>query len=105
VSLALAAREILQDEGIPTRIVSLPCWELFEDQPEAYREEVLPESCKVRVAVEAASPFGWERYVGRRGEILAMNGFGASAPADRLMAHFGFTAERVAEAVRRLRKG
>jgi transketolase len=105
VSLALAAREVLQDEGIPTRVVSLPCWELYEEQPDVYREEVLPEACKVRVAVEAASPFGWERYVGRRGEILAMNGFGASAPADRLMAHFGFTAERVAEAVRRLRKG
>ncbi len=102
VPLALAARELLQGEGIPTRVVSLACWELFEEQPAAYREEVLPESCQVRVAVEAASSFGWERYVGRCGEILAMKGFGASAPADRLMAHFGFTAERVAEAVRRL---
>jgi transketolase len=105
VPLALAARELLQGEGIPTRVVSLPCWELFEGQPAAYREDVLPESCKVRVAVEAASALGWERYVGRRGEILAMNSYGASAPADRLMAHFGFTAERVAEAVRRLRRG
>jgi transketolase len=103
VPLALAARELLQGEGIPTRVVSLPCWELFEEQPAAYREEVLPESCRVRVAVEAASAFGWERYVGRCGVILSMKGFGASAPADRLMAHFGFTAERVAEAVRRLR--
>jgi transketolase len=105
VPLALAARELLQGEGIPTRVVSLPCWELFEGQPAVYREEVLPESCKVRVAVEAASALGWERYVGRRGEILAMNSYGASAPVDRLMAHFGFTAERVAEAVRRLRRG
>ncbi len=102
VPLALAARELLQGQGVPTRVVSLACWELFEEQPAAYREEVLPESCRVRVAVEAAAGFGWERYVGRCGEILAMKGFGASAPADRLMAHFGFTAERVAEAVRRL---
>ncbi len=103
VPLALSARELLQGEGIPTRVVSLPCWELFEEQPAGYREEVLPESCKVRVAVEAAAPFGWERYVGRCGRVVAMKGFGASAPADRLMAHFGFTVEQVAEAVRGLR--
>jgi transketolase len=102
VSLALAARELLQGEGIATRVVSLPCWELFEEQPAAYRQEVLPEACRVRVAVEAASAFGWERYVGRCGAVVAMSGFGASAPGEEVMEHFGFTAEGVAKAVRGL---
>ncbi|MEZ4600964.1 MAG: transketolase [Syntrophotaleaceae bacterium] len=104
VALALAAREKLEPQGIPTRVVSLPCWELFEDQPEDYKEDVLPLTCQVRVAVEAASPFGWERYVGRKGRILAMSGFGASAPAKELMSHFGFTPEKVIEAVVQLLK-
>jgi transketolase len=104
VPLALAAREQLQKEGISVRVVSLPCWELFEEQLAAYREEILPEACSVRVAVEAAAAFGWERYVGGRGRILAMSGFGASAPGEQLMEHFGFTVERVAAAVRQIRE-
>jgi transketolase len=103
VQLALDTREQLQKEGISTRVVSLPCWELFQEQPAAYREEVLPETCSVRVAVEAAAAFGWERYVGGGGRILAMSGFGASAPGEKVMEHFGFTVERVAAAVRQVR--
>jgi transketolase len=105
ISLALAARERLQQEEIPTRVVSLPCWELFEEQPAVYRQEVLPDTCAVRVAVEAAGSFGWERYVGRQGRILAMNGFGASAPGPELMEYFGFTVEHVVDVVRQLREG
>jgi len=95
VSLVLEARKVLQKQGLATRVVSLPCWELFDEQPQAYRHEVLPPSCSMRLAVEAASAFGWERYVGDGGEILAMNGFGASAPAERLMEHFGFTVDQI----------
>jgi transketolase len=105
VHLALSARELLQSEGLPTRVVSLPCWELFEEQSAAYRQEVLPEACRVRVAVEAAGALGWDRYVGPWGRILAMSGFGASAPAEELMKHFGFTVERLVESVRQLQAG
>lgn len=93
VQHALAARETLQAEGIGTRVVSLPSWELFEAQDAGYREQVLPATCTRRVAMEAGSTFGWERYVGRCGGIIGMTGFGASAPAGELMKHFGFTAE------------
>ncbi|WP_027715256.1 transketolase [Desulfuromonas sp. TF] len=99
---ALAAREILQKEGIGVRVVSLPSWELFEAQEESYRDAVLPTSCTLRVAVEAASPFGWERYVGREGAVIGMTGFGASAPGGELMEHFGFSSERIAGKVRAL---
>jgi transketolase len=102
VPLALAAREQLQQEGIGVRVVSLPCWELFEQQSGAYRDEVLPPTCTTRVAVEAAATFGWERYVGRCGRVVGMTGFGASGPAGKLMEHFGFTAENVAKQVREL---
>jgi transketolase len=105
VALALAAREQLQQEGIGTRVVSLPCWELFEQQGGAYRDAVLPPACTARVAVEAASPFGWERYVGSGGRVVGMTGFGASGPAGKLMAHFGFTAENVAREMRELLVG
>ena len=102
VPLALAAREQLQQEGVGVRVVSLPCWELFEQQPQGYRDEVLPPACTRRVAVEAASTFGWERYVGRCGKIVGMTGFGASGPAGKLFEHFGFTADNVAKQVREL---
>lgn len=93
VQHALAAQETLQAEGIGTRVVSLPSFELFDAQDAAYREEVLPATCVARVAMEAGSTFGWERYVGLQGRIIGMNSFGASAPAGALMKHFGFTAE------------
>jgi transketolase len=104
VPLALAAREQLQQEGVGVRVVSLPCWELFEQQDQKYRDEVLPPACTKRVAVEAAATFGWERYVGRCGKVVGMTGFGASGPAGKLFEHFGFTAENVAKQVRELLK-
>jgi transketolase len=99
VSIALAAREILQKDGIGTAVVSLPCWELFDAQPEDYRRRVLGRS-RGRVAVEAASPFGWERYVGSADAVIGMRSFGASAPAGDLYKHFGITAEAVAAAAK-----
>ena len=100
VMIAMAARETLEAEGTPTRVISVPCQELFVAQDEAYRARILGRGT-VRVAVEAASPFGWERFVGEEGAIVALSDFGASAPADELYEHFGITAAAVAEAVRR----
>jgi transketolase len=96
VSLCLAAREMLQGAGLPTRVVSLPCWQIFDAQDQAYRDGVLPPAVWARVSVEAASPFGWERYVGARGRILGINRFGASAPGPVNMEKFGFTPDNVA---------
>ncbi|MBI5446655.1 MAG: transketolase [Deltaproteobacteria bacterium] len=93
--LALGAAEGLEEKGFPTRVVSLPSWELFEEQPRDYREAVLPPALTARVAVEAASPFGWERYVGAAGRVVGVSRFGASAPAPVLGAEFGFTVENV----------
>lgn len=92
----IAARALLQKKGIPARVVSLPCWSIFDAQERSYRDEVLPPFIKARVAVEAASPFGWERYVGDAGAIVGMTRFGASAPAEVLFKEFGFTGERIA---------
>ena len=97
VQIALAAREMLQSRGIPTAVVSMPCWSLFEAQQVDYRRAVLrPDT--VRVAVEAAVKFGWERWIGEDGGFVGMTGFGASGPADELYRHFGITAEKVVEA-------
>jgi len=107
VEIALAARDLLQGRGIGTRVVSMPCWELFSAQDEAYRRRVLPGG-PVRVAVEAAAPFGWDRWLcGERGReaksgFVGMHGFGASGPAPELYRHFGITAEAVAERVEAL---
>jgi transketolase len=98
VHLALAARELLQQQGIGTRAVSLASWEIFEAQPESYRREIIPPNIPARIAVEAASPFGWERYTGDRGAVIALSTFGASAPGETLMRHFGFTPEKIASA-------
>jgi transketolase len=95
VQHAMAARETLQAEGVGVRVVSLPSWELFEAQDQSYQDEVLPPDCSARVSVEAGATFGWERYVGSAGAIIGMTSFGASAPIDALMTHFGFTAENV----------
>ncbi len=109
VSIAMAARDLLQAEGIGTRVVSMPCWELFEDQDEAYRRRVLPGG-PVRVAVEAAIRFGWDRWLfGERGKreksgFVGMHGFGGSAPAEDLYADFGITAEAVADKAKSLLK-
>ena len=99
VQIALAARERLHAGGIGTRVVSMPCQELFDTQDEGYRRETLAPDT-VRVAVEAASPLGWARYVGEDGAFIGMTGFGASAPGGELYAHFGITAEAVAAAAR-----
>jgi transketolase len=99
VSIALKARQTLQAEGIPTAVVSMPCWELFEQQDEAYRRRVI-DRATVRVAVEAAVRQGWERYIGEDGGFVGMDSFGASGSVPDLYAHFHITPERVAAEVR-----
>jgi transketolase len=100
VSLCVAAYEQLQSEGIAARVVSMPSWELFEQQSQEYRDSVLPPSVTARVAVEQASKLGWARYAGTNGAILGMNTFGASAPLKILQKQFGFTKENVVEAAK-----
>jgi transketolase len=100
VSLALEAHERLIAEGVRSRVVSMPCWSLFEEQPRSYRESVLPPSLHARVAVEQASPLGWDRYVGPAGETLTMSSFGASAPFAKLQQKFGFTVTNLLEVAR-----
>ena len=97
VSLALQAHAQLAGDGIRSRVVSMPCWELFERQPESYRDTVLPPSVRARVSIEAAAPFGWERYVGLDGTMIGVSDFGASAPGPDVMREFGFTIEHVVE--------
>jgi len=102
VSIAVAAAEALDAEGIPTRVVSLPSWELFAAQDAAWRDRVLPPAIVARVSVEAASTFGWMQWVGSRGISIGIDHFGASAPAATLFKEFGFTTEHVVQAVRSL---
>ena len=102
VHLALAARDELQAGGIRARVVSMPCWELFDRQPQVYRDEVLPPSVRARVSVEQASTLGWDRYVGDGGAVIGMQTFGASAPLKQLLTKFGFTPDRVVEVARDL---
>ncbi|WP_190815924.1 transketolase-like TK C-terminal-containing protein [Saccharopolyspora pogona] len=102
VSLALAAHDKLTNEGIASRLVSMPCWELFDRQPREYRDQVLPPAVTVRVTVEQASTLGWDRYVGASGAIVGMHTFGASAPLKQLLTKFGFTPERVSQVAREL---
>src|SRR4029079_158046 len=95
VSLTLEARETLQSEGVPTRVVSLPCTELFEEQSEEYPEQVLPAAVTARVSVEAGVTQGWDRYVGPAGKIIGLNRFGASAPGDVALKNLGFSVDNV----------
>ncbi len=97
VHQALGAQEILREKDIAARVVNMPSWELFENQSDEYKNTVLPPTVKARVAIEAGIPMGWERYVGDEGEVIAMTGFGASAPGGEVLAKFGFTAENMAE--------
>jgi transketolase len=97
VEIAVAARDILQRQNIGARVVSMPCWELFDQQDAAYRAGVL-DSASVKVGIEAASPFGWERYLGRGGAFIGLDHFGASAPYKELYKAFGITADAAAEA-------
>jgi transketolase len=100
VAIALAARDDLAAEGIEARVVSMPCWELFDRQPRQYRDEVLPPAVKARVAIEQASTLGWDRFVGDEGAVIGMHTFGASAPLKQLLTSFGFTPERVSQVAR-----
>ena len=102
VSLAVEAHEKLIAEGIRSRLVSMPSWDIFDHQTKEYRDSVLPPSVPARVAVEQASTFGWERYVGTSGRIIGMNTFGASAPLKELQKKFGFDREHVAAAAKEL---
>lgn len=95
VSLLVEARKILATEGIDASVVSMPSWERFEKQSEAYQETVLPTNNQRRLACEVGSTFGWQKYVGREGKIIGIDSFGASAPGDQLMKHYGFTVENV----------
>ena len=102
VSVAFEAYEKLLEEDVATRVVSMPSWDLFERQPQSYRDEVLPPEVSARLAIEAASPFGWERYVGPRGAVIGMTRFGASSPYQVLAEKFGFTAAHVVRKVHEL---
>jgi transketolase len=97
VALAVGAHERLSSEGVRSRVVSLPCWELFERQDEAYREQVLPPAITARVSVEEASTLGWDRFVGPQGATIGMHTFGSSAPLKDVQTKFGFTPDKVAE--------
>ena len=96
VEVALDARQRLAEQGVKARVISMPSWELFEQQPPEYRDEVLPPDVDARLAIEMAAPMGWERYVGLQGDVVGINRFGASAPYKVILEQFGFTGENVA---------
>jgi len=100
VQWCVNAYEQLKAEGVKARVVSMPSWEIFEKQSQDYKDQVLPRAVKARVAVEQATTFGWERYVGSTGTVIGMHGFGASAPLKDLLKKFGFTTEHVVSAAR-----
>jgi transketolase len=102
VSLALEAWQKLQDEGVAARVVSMPCWELFEEQSQEYRDEVLLPSVTARLAVEAGVRQGWDRYVGPQGDVICLDRFGASAPGEVALKNLGFNIDNVMEHARRL---
>jgi transketolase len=101
VAIAVSAYERLRADGVAARVVSMPCWELFEQQPQAYRDSVLPPAVGARIAIEQASALGWERYVGDEGAVVGMHTFGASAPLKALLGKFGFTPEAVVQLAKR----
>ena len=101
VQLGVEAKKILAEEGVDVRVVSMPCMDVFEQQPDEYKSLVLPKNVRARVAVEALSDFGWAKYVGLDGEIVSMKGFGASAPGNLLFEYFGITTDAVVAAVKK----
>jgi transketolase len=105
IRLILAARQMLQEQDVHARVVSMPSWELFEAQPKEYRDSVIPPSVPARLAVEAGSPQGWHRFVGDQGDVIGVDRFGASAPGEVLMREYGFTVENVCGRALRLRRG
>ena len=104
VSLCLDARETLQGEGTPTRVVSMPCWELFEEQDKEYRDGVIPPAVTARLGVEAGASLGWDRYVGPGGDCVCLDRFGASAPGATALRELGFNADNVTARARALLK-
>jgi transketolase len=102
VALVVEAHEVLASQGIRSRVVSMPSWDIFEHQPQSYREDVLPANVKARIAVEQGSVLGWERYVGAEGRVIGMKTFGASAPLKELQHKFGFEPERIVAAAMEL---
>jgi transketolase len=102
VWLALDAREALQKEGTPTRVVSMPCTELFDEQPQEYRDSVILPTVTARLAIEAAVRQGWDRYVGPNGDVVSVDRFGASAPGDVVLREFGFNVENVVARAKRI---
>ena len=100
----MEAREKLNRSGIPTRVVSMPCWEFFEEQSDRYKESVLPKNIKARLAIEAGVSLGWAKYVGDGGDTLSVDRFGASAPAEDVFRDYGFTVENVIKKARKLLK-
>jgi transketolase len=105
VSLVVEAHEVLASQGIRSRVVSMPSWDIFEHQPQSYRESVLPAEIKARIAVEQGSALGWDRYVGAAGRVIGMETFGASAPLKELQRKFGFEPERVVDLAREMLGG
>jgi transketolase len=101
IQVAMAARDLLAKDKIGARVVSLPCWELFEQQTEAYRKQVLKPELANRVAVEAGVSLGWDRYLGPAGTFIGMKGFGYSAPFQKIYDYVGITPDKVAEAVKK----
>ncbi|MEP6993507.1 MAG: transketolase C-terminal domain-containing protein, partial [Acidobacteriota bacterium] len=102
LQLAVAGRQKLEADGVPTRVVSMPCWEFFERQPKDYREKVLPPAVTARLSIEAGVTLGWQKYVGDKGGSIGLDRFGASAPGEVVLKELGFTVEHVVEAARRL---
>jgi transketolase len=102
VHVAIAAHKLLAGDGIPTRVVSMPCWEAFAEQDAAYRASVLPPEVRVRVSVEAGVTLGWERWLGDGGAAVGLDRYGASAPGEVNLEKLGFTADNVAQHVRTL---
>ena len=105
VALALEAHEKLVADGVGSRVVSLPSWEVFDRQDESYRDEVLPPAVTARVSIEEASTIGWDRYVGEKGATIGMHTFGTSAPLADAMSKFGFTPDKVVEAAKEVMNG
>ena len=104
VEQIMQAQELLAKDGIDARVISMPCFEMFDAQSEEYKESVMPKAVRARLAVEAATSFGWHKYVGLDGDVLTIDHFGASAPAGLLFERFGFTAENVAAKAKALVK-
>ena len=102
VALVVEAHETLLTQGIRSRVVSMPSWDIFEHQPQSYRDSVLPPEVTARIAVEQGSVLGWERYVGAAGQVIGMKTFGASAPLKELQRKFGFEPERIVAAAKEL---